>query len=81
MTYDNNNRGSIWKNDRREKNTHPHFTGTATVEGREYWVSAWKREDGANPKSPALRFSFKPKDETPRREPTPSPPENEDIPF
>lgn len=62
MTYDNTNRGSIWKNDRKEKDTHPDFKGSANVNGVEYWVSAWKRKADANPKSPALSFSFQVKD-------------------
>jgi len=60
--YDNTNRGSIWKNDRRETDRHPHFTGVANVDGKEFYVSAWKRGEEANPKAPALTFSFKPKD-------------------
>ena len=61
-SYDNTNRGSIWKNDRRETERHPHFTGVANVDGKEFYVSAWKRSSDANPKAPALTFSFKPKD-------------------
>tara|TARA_R110000751_G_scaffold1063_3_gene4274 strand:- start:1354 stop:1611 length:258 start_codon:yes stop_codon:yes gene_type:complete len=60
--YDNTNRGSIWKNDRRETERHPHFTGVANIDGKEFYISAWKRSDDANPKAPALTFSFKPKD-------------------
>jgi len=60
--YDNTNRGSIWKNDRRETEKHPHFTGVANVEGREFYVSAWKKDKDGNPKAPALTFSLKPKD-------------------
>jgi hypothetical protein len=63
MSYDNDNEGAIWKNEKREKDTHPHFTGSATIEGVEYWVSAWKRGDDASDKAPALKFSFKPKQE------------------
>jgi hypothetical protein len=66
--FDNNNRGSIWKNEKKEKDTHPDFTGSLNVDGVEYWVSAWKRKDGASPKAPALSFSIKPKDEQPRRQ-------------
>jgi hypothetical protein len=61
--YSNENRGSIWKNEKKDKDTHPDFTGSLNVNGVEYWVSAWKRKEGANPKSPALSFSVKPKDE------------------
>lgn len=61
--YDDTNKGAIWKNDKRETDKHPHFTGQANVDGVEYWVSAWKRDADANEKAPALRFAFKPKDE------------------
>jgi hypothetical protein len=65
MTYDNTNRGSIWKNEKKEKDTHPDFTGSLDVGGVQYWVSAWKRKEGAPAKAPALSFSVKPKDEQP----------------
>ena len=61
--HDNTNRGAIWKNDKKESDTHPDFTGSINVSGVEYWVSAWKRKPDANPRSPALSFSVKPKDE------------------
>lgn len=59
---DKTNRGSIWKNEKKELDTHPDFTGSLNVGGIEYWVSAWKRKPDANPKAPALSFSVKPKD-------------------
>jgi hypothetical protein len=61
--YDNTNRGAIWKNDKREKETQPHFTGSLNVEGREFTVSAWKRGEDDSDRAPALRFSIKPKEE------------------
>ena len=63
MEYDNTNRGSIWKNDKKETEKHPDFTGSLNVEGVEYWVSAWKRKPDANPKAPALSFSIKAKEQ------------------
>jgi hypothetical protein len=65
--YDNTNRGSIWKNDKKEKDTHPDFTGSLNVGGVEYWVSAWKRKEGAAAKAPALSFSVKPKEDQPQQ--------------
>jgi hypothetical protein len=65
--HDNTNRGAIWKNEKKEKDTHPDFKGSVNVDGREYWVSAWKRKEGAGPKSPALSFSVKPKDDQPQQ--------------
>lgn len=61
--YDNNNRGSIWKNDKKTTDKHPDFTGSLNVNGVDFWVSAWKRKEDANDKAPALSFSIKPKDE------------------
>ena len=68
--FDRTNRGSIWKNEKKTTDGHPDFTGSYTSEsGIEFWVSAWKRKDGANPKAPALTFSMKPKDATKRADP------------
>lgn len=84
--YDNNMRGSIWKNDKKEKDTHPDFRGSAEVNGVEYWVSAWRRKEGANPNSPALSFSFQAKEEQrPTQQPQQAPATDklaeDDIPF
>jgi hypothetical protein len=61
--YDNRNRGAIWKNEKKTEDKHPDFTGSLNVDGREFWVSAWRRREDAGPKAPALSFSVKPKDE------------------
>lgn len=61
--YDETNRGSIWKNDRKERETQPDFTGSLNVDGVDYWVSAWRRKADANPRAPALSFSVKPKEQ------------------
>lgn len=71
--HDNTNRGAIWRNEKKEKDTHPDFTGSLDVDGVAYWVSAWKRKEGAGPKAPALSFSVKPKDEQPARAGKPVP--------
>lgn len=52
------NTGSLFKNDTREKDTHPHATGTALIDGVEYWVSAWTKE-GAKGKWQSLAFKRK----------------------
>ena len=38
--YDNTNRGSIWKNDKKQTDSHPDFTGSLNVNGVEYWVTS-----------------------------------------
>lgn len=55
--------GTLFRNDKREKDTHPNATGTAIINGVEYWVSACTK-DGAKGKFQSL--AFKPKEE--RRE-------------
>lgn len=58
--YDNTNRGVLFKNDRKEKDTDPDYKGTANTDGVEYWLNAWINEsqkDGR--KYMALRFTIK----------------------
>lgn len=60
MAYEKrDNSGSLFKNDRREKDSHPTHTGTIMVEGREFWLSAWVKE--ANGKK-FFSLSVKPKE-------------------
>jgi hypothetical protein len=54
----NDNEGAIWGNQKKQKDTHPDFTGNAVVDGVEYRVAAWKRKPNANPKAPSLKFKF-----------------------
>jgi hypothetical protein len=61
-TFDNTNRGSIRKNDKKSTDKHPDFTGELNVDGNLYWVSAWKRKADAHPNAPALSFSVKKKE-------------------
>ena len=92
MEYDNTNRGSVWVNDKKLTDKHPDLNGSLDVDGVEYWVSAWKRKEGANPKAPVLSFSIKRKDEAKKAAPTTDSPVDipnpgdadaffEDIPF
>jgi len=41
MEYDNNNRGSLFKNDRKDDAKFPDYKGSINVEGTDYWLSAW----------------------------------------
>ena len=82
--YSNENRGAIWRNDKKETDKHPDFTGKLDVEGTEYWVSAWKRTGDQPANAPALRFSVKRKEESRSAPPPKEAPAdnfNDDIPF
>lgn len=73
--YSNENRGSVWKNDRKESDKHPDFTGTINVEGVEYYLNAWKKREDANPKAPLLSFTVKkkePRQDAPQRSSKPA---------
>lgn len=50
--------GTLFRNDKREKDSHPNAQGTAIIEGIEYWVSAWTK-DGAKGKFQSLSFKRK----------------------
>jgi hypothetical protein len=49
VAYDNTNRWTLNKNDRKEKETHPDYKGALNVDGVEYWLDGWIK-DGANGK-------------------------------
>lgn len=62
MAYEQkDNSGSLFKNDRREKDTHANARGSAMIGGVEYWVDAWTNEDRNGNKYQALKF--KPKED------------------
>jgi hypothetical protein len=59
MAYEQKeNSGSIFKNQKKEKDTHPNMTGSALIGGVEYWVSAWTK-DGNKGKWQSLSFTPK----------------------
>lgn len=59
--YDNTNRGILWPNDRKEKETQPDHKGTLNVEGKEYWISGWEKTTS---KGEAISLSVQLKEES-----------------
>lgn len=52
------NRGAISRNKRRTKDSQPDYTGDATINGTEFWISGWL-QDGKNGKFLSLAFRSK----------------------
>lgn len=52
------NSGSLFKNDRKEKETHPDYKGDINIGGKNYWISAWVKE-GKNGKFFSLSVNVK----------------------
>jgi hypothetical protein len=49
--------GALFKNDKKEKPSHPDYRGDATIKGRKFWVSAWiKTSEKTGQKYMSLAF-------------------------
>ena len=68
--------GTIGKNDRRTQDNHPTHSGSAMIDGREYWINGWVKNSD---RGSFLSLAFRAKE--PRQEPVSDAPFNDDIPF
>jgi hypothetical protein len=83
MAFDNTNRGTLGKNNRKTTETQPEYAGSLNVNGVDYWLNGWVKE-GENGKFFSL--TVRAKEEAPRQssEPTRKPRADildSDIPF
>lgn len=63
MAYEpRNNEGTLFRDKNRKSDKHPEFTGSAMVNGQEFWLSAWVNESKKDG-SKYFKLTFKPKGE------------------
>jgi uncharacterized protein (DUF736 family) len=74
--YSNENRGSLFKNDKKETDKHPDMNGSINIEGVEYWISGWKKVSKAG--SGFISLSVRPKQEQTRQSSQPTKKAKED---
>ena len=62
MSSSNNDmRGILSRNDRRERDSQPEFSGDCAINGTQFWIDAWvqERKDGSGRKFFSLKFRAK----------------------
>jgi|JYMV01.1.fsa_nt_gi uncharacterized protein (DUF736 family) len=62
--YDDNNRGVLFKNSRKEKETHPDLSGELNINGTVHWLNAWSKVSANGNKFISISIG-KPKDNQP----------------
>lgn len=81
--YDNTNRGSLFKNDKKTEEKHPDLSGSINIEGVEYWISGWSKVSKGGQKF--ISLSVRQKQEQTRQISQPTraakPTQDEDIPW
>jgi len=60
--------GSLFRNDKKESESHPNAKGSAKIDGVDYWLDAWTKKDKNG--NPWQSLSFKRKT-TPANPPAP----------
>jgi len=80
MEYDNSNRGSLFKNDRKDDVKFPDYKGSLNVDGVEFWLSAWIKVSKDGQKFMSLSIKNKNADAT-LNKPKKASFEDSDVPF
>ena len=56
MSFDNTNRGVLFKNKNKSDPKHPDYTGNLNVDGEEFWLSGWVKTAGPSAREPGSKF-------------------------
>ena len=57
MKYDNNMSGALFKNQKKDTDKHPDYTGVATVDGKEYRIASWIKTSKAGKTFMSIKFT------------------------
>ena len=79
MEIRKDNSGVLFRNDKKETGHHPDYKGNITVNGQDYWLSAWIKE-GKSGKFMGLAVSPK-EDYQPKQAPKKVSIDESDLPF
>jgi uncharacterized protein (DUF736 family) len=74
-TYDNTNRGVLFRETEKQSDKHPDYTGKLNVGGKDFYIAGWLKE--SKKKTKFLSLQVKPAEQQVSREPE----EDSDIPF
>ncbi len=78
MAYDNTNRGALFKNERKEKETQPDYTGSLNVGGVDFFLDACLKTAESGRKF--MSVSVKRKEKQPEAAPAPKAPPQRQAP-
>ena len=70
--------GALFKNERKEKDSHPDYRGDCKLGGKDYWISAWIKK-GA--KGTFMSLSLQPKEDAQGRQGGKQEDDRDSIPF
>ena len=75
--FDNTNKGVLFKNDRKVKDSHPDYKGQVNIDGQEFWLSAWIK---TGQRGKFMSLSIQPKEQQPAPAPPPRQPQRRPAP-
>lgn len=59
--FDNTNKGSLFKNEKKTEEKHPDMSGSININGTDYWISGWKKQSKAG--TGFISLSVRPKEQ------------------